>query len=416
MTIILIGNVKRKQKRHIFTHNIYIIRRLMHWIITLATKRTRLNSVSCLVLLIALGLTPLTAQPVFHSEVLEKIYYSLPQEVKNQISGIEPKDDSPSFFNVILNGVEVVVVCEFNQFNEIAHLGLNIQTPLSGKHEVGLVIKYLERCFLKWLNLNSNARILEDMHSELISMHVSGEIVDVGSREQIIANFDKIQTAKDLRIDIKNNLISVIWTFDLFNNIEITFPSDIFTISGKRKDEFENELYRNLKQLPVGEINKITPPTVGLTPIDQNLFLLHTSVYEDNDEITSNIYFIRNPDLTPVFSPIYPLESISNLMLNTIRSDAEISINLNIYGQLTKPINVNINDLMSFIGHGNEVFFGWEDKDQKNLKASIFIHNSFYNYTHLLLIQLNAEKFFSQKTGLTGVLYSYVPKHNLRKE
>lgn len=279
-----------------------------------------------------------------------------------------------------------------------------------------MVIQYLERCLLEWVLLKTNDLILESMQKGQIKLEINGEIIDTKYQQEIFDFLVSVDTTTNFYVKPHGRQFFVRWEIDLLTTIDLRLPRNIFIISGKRKDELEREMVRLLQRLPRGRANVIEPSKEALSQRHDQIFVLELGLYEGDKHIAANLYYQKAPELMPVFDSRYPLESISNLLLNMVESDVKIVTRVSQYGRLIEIPDHVVNDLMGFLGNGNESFVGWQQEAPRNLKASVFIHNQYFDYNHLLVVSTNADDLFSGDSGLNGVLYSYISKHNLKAE
>jgi hypothetical protein len=351
----------------------------------------------------------------FSSKRLKQIFAMLPSVYKKEIE-VKSSSGSGTYFmdaKIIENKRELTF--RFNQFNELEHLGFYLIDDRRSSSNISEVYDYLERTFLVSALMKEKYLLAEEVQNKKIEVLYNGNGIKqqngLSVSPQISLNKE---TPMKIRIDLDSFKIK--WVLGSSNTLEIRIPNDYSLITEKTKDELEFHLLRILKLSPKVKINKERPSKSQLKFSSQNIYILPGEIYSTTPELSSSKYFVVSDSIYPVFSSKYYKESIRNLFLNLIQTELKLNITQKLYGGNDEKFSVNINNFLGNFSSSYKVFFGWQNDTKENLKASIFISNTVYNYNHLLVISSNTKELFKKNGEVEGLFLSYVPREKINKE
>ncbi len=351
---------------------------------------------------------------LFKTNGIKTIYEMLPLNIRTALSEIETEHSS---FYLIDAGKVIEsknIIFRFNQYNELSHIGLHLFENEVMNTNTQLVFDYLERVLLTYCLAYSNTAAIQKMRSDNVTMIINNETLE-GVPSRPIRSFFTFGTDTPFNLNREDDFFKARWSINLMNHAEFKFPNDFIAISGMDKSELEYELAREFQNIKKGQHVVVDLPKSDLQHYNQDIFVLKGKIYKDVVEINSNYYLFSNETTSPVFDENNFYESASNMFLNLIPTNIKLQICHKLYGDELGSYLVNINDFFSHFEYDYTLYFGWQNKDGYDLSASIFIYNSFFDYSHLLMVKFNKEDIFNEQRILQADLFSFTPHNNLKK-
>jgi len=299
-----------------------------------------------------------------------------------------------------------------NKFGELDHLGLKVFHLEHSQSNHVLVLDYIERELLAYILLNQNDRIIERMNHNDVELLLNG--AEINNKNKITSYFT-FDEEMPFMLNNDSQKFSAVWKLDNTNVLTMEFPVDYFNITGKRKDELENEIVRDLKSANHGmkanyssnkEFNRNT----------DDIYKVKGTTYSDSPGISSDYFLYTCDSMTPVFDTTHYRESLNNLLLNFIPTNHQLQIKHKLYGNKEELYELDLNDFFDYFSSDSQFFFGWQTDDKEELNASIFIYNVPFAFVHLLIIDANIEELYRTDGVIKGTLYTFIRKDNLKKD
>jgi hypothetical protein len=351
------------------------------------------------------------AQIKFNSEKVKQIYAMVPEIVKNEIALKSKSGSGQNLINANLFGEKRVLVSRFNKYNELDHLGLYLVDENTNTSNIREVFDYIERSFLVSVLLKEKYLLdNEATENKIVVLYNGGPI----KRQNAMSVLPKVLIDINTPLNIKVNpdFFQLQWNLEDSNTLEIKIPNDYLLITGKTKNELENDLLREMRISENSSIERSRPEMNQLKLSSPGIYLYKGEIYSTTPELSSSKYYFAGDSIYPVFSNRYYKESIRNLFLNLIPTSQVLKVTQKLYGGLDEKLNLNINHFMSNFSKGYKVYFGWQNTEKESLKASIFISSLVYNFNHLLVVTPNSKSVFKKNGEIEGYFFSYIPKDN----
>ena len=92
-----------------------------------------------------------------------------------------------------------------------------------------------------------------------------------------------------------------------------------------------------------------------------------------------------------------------------------LDITQKLYGGNKEKFKINLNSFYSTFAGDYLIYFGWQNVERENMKASIIICNTIFNFNHLLVIYPSSKTIFDKTGEIKALFYAYIPKENLKK-
>lgn len=366
-----------------------------------------------LVVLITLNIfsSGANAQVKFNSEKVKQIYALVPETVKNEIILKSKSRYSQNLINANLFGEKRVLVSRFNKYNELDHLGLYVVADKANTSNIREVFDYIERSFLMSVLLNEKYLLDNEANENKIEVLYNGGPL---KRQNTMSVLPKISigTNTPLNIKVESDFFKLQWILEDSNTLDVKVPNNYMLITGKTKNELENDLLREMRDSKNSGAEKLRPVLNQLKLNSSGIYLFQGEIYSTTPELSSSKYYFVRDSIYPVFNNRYYKESIRNLFLNLIPTSQVLKVTQKLYGGVDEKLNLNINHFLSNFSTGYKVYFGWQNTEKESLKASIFISSLVYNFNHLLVVTPNTKSVFKKNGEIEGYFFSYIPRDN----
>jgi len=350
------------------------------------------------------------AQIDFISTKLEEIYMQLPSDCKNKSS----KRGESIPCTILSTPVELKIL--YNSLGQISHLGLklfefedNIAYPAS-------LLAFVERYALTFFLTNDINSLNKKNAEGRIYLNINGEnVVSLNTNSLLqLREFFK-QKNISTKIDFKDNY----YTVELKKEkkvIQIVLPSDYELISGLDKGEYGKQIEQRLTTYKLPEKYVVERPKIkDLKIFDDVLYYSKKAEYFPGI-LADTYYACESDECIPVFDIDHVFESIRNSFLLPITSEkVKLIINQRLYGNKSIDYVVNLRDLVSYFKKDYDLFFGFENEDEKNISGTLIILNKNLNYINLLHVNFPKNAFFSTNEVLiNSILYTNIPTSNVK--
>jgi hypothetical protein len=214
-------------------------------------------------------------------------------------------------------------------------------------------------------------------------------------------------------LDANEENYKITWKLNSVESLSMQFPNNYLVISGKRKDEIEKEIARDLKNIPQRSVSNYMEIQQNLNNYFGRIDTLKGEHYEGSVEISSDTYYYAD-SRKPVFDTVHVKESISNLLLNVIPTNIDLDITHVLYGSMTDQYTININDFINYFTKEHTVYCKVNDSIKNHIQASIFVLNIPFSYAHLLTINTSFNDIVNH-ANMNGMLYTFIRKDNVKK-
>ena len=355
----------------------------------------------------------ISAELKFNSSRIKQVYEMIPEAYRKEIElkGLSNVAGS-HLLNVTLFGEKRMLICRYNQYNELDHLGLYLIDEGRNVMNIREVFDYVERAFLVSVLTQEKYLLNQAVNENNIEVLFNGSSLP---KQNIMSFNPKISIDQNTPLNIKQDskFFAFHWLLDKPNTLSIRIPNNYSLITEKTKDELEKDLLREMKFSKGVEISKARPSRNQLKLKTQDIYLYQGEIYSTTPELSSSKYFYVNDSIYPVFSNRYYKESIRNLFLNLIPTSLKLNLTQKLYGGIDEKFRLNLNTFFGNFSSDYNLYFGWQNDDKDNMKASVFISSKVYNYNHLLVVTTNAETIFKNHGEVDGLFFAYIPRESV---
>jgi hypothetical protein len=310
-------------------------------------------------------------------------------------------------------------IVKYNSKNEIEHLGVSLFSPETKTMINEPVCNFIERLLLELLLQKSSAGVMNKLHEYKIKLQKNG--VDYGKTYFTSLNsvLDDIRYPTQFTIH-KDSLYTAVWEFGAAEEMSLTFPASRELIFGT--DKKESDLYLGKIFEKDDCINTFYSVDSVVIPENEFLAIAGTDFYRRKgnsfmiDKINSDTYYQRTDRLYQlVFNPDYPAESLTNVFITRqIPNSLVLRITHRMYGGFTPEFTIPLNRIFCLFGDGFSSYCLLQRTDKSRIQLSVVLHNSDFNYIHLLQIKTFGGQIDIANGILTADLYTNIPLHNLK--
>lgn len=373
---------------------------------------SKVNNIQILLFLFVwIQVIPLQAESKirFNSKKIKEIFGMLPEVFQKEIEIKSTTGKGTYYMNCKQIAKNRNLIFRVNQYHELEHLGFYLIDDDKSSDAIREVFDYLENIFLVSALLKEKSVLNQEIARNKIEVLYNGASLNQSKSLNILPQLF-IDKNTPLKIKYDSRYFVFSWTNDQSNTLDIKIPNDYFLITQKTKDELEKEILRKMNTVNISKVFTERPLKNQLVQFDRNIYSFPGEIYSKAPELSSTKYFILNDSISPVFNSKYYKESLRNLLLGIVPTSLELRLKQKLYGGNEEEILININRFFYLFQPGNKFYFGWQNDDKENLKASIFISNEIYNFTHLLVVTTNSKNVFRKNGEIEGLFFAYVPK------
>jgi hypothetical protein len=218
----------------------------------------------------------------------------------------------------------------------------------------------------------------------------------------------------------KDSLYTAIWEFSAGEEMSLTFPASRELIFGT--DKKESDLYLGEMFEKDDCINTFYSVDSVVIPENEFLAITETDLYRRKgssfmiDKINSDTYYRRTGNSYQlVFNTDYPMESLANVFITRqIPHSQVLRITHRMYGGFTPEFTIPLNRIFCLFDDGFSTYCLLQRTDKNRAQLSVVLHNSDFNYIHLLQIKTPRGQVAIANGVLTADLYTNIPLHNLK--
>lgn len=227
-----------------------------------------------------------------------------------------------------------------------------------------------------------------------------------------VAKVAAVDSTMNFTIDSDETTFNVSWS-----NCKMSFPKNFQLIMGVNKKESDMLFYRKLMNFCQTHQEYVDRRIPIAIPSDSASYIVENGDCYIIREVNSNRYYLNIGDdkRIPIYGEKYASESVVNLFQQLVNSSINIHISQNLYNYKRDNYTLPLSTFTQYCGaEGCRTYVGIEDENNDMVKAVIVYCNDFFAYNHLLYVEVDRKVLREQKGEINGVLYCYIPTHNLK--
>lgn len=294
---------------------------------------------------------------------------------------------------------------------KIDHLGLKLfNRQDSNDKDLLLIFNFVERYLLELLLLKDRQQLANMLISDRVNLEY-GDFPDL----------KKISDSLLLRISQdESGKYSVSWSDHQTGKIvySLSFPVNYELILGMNKIEIENNLAKEI-QLQAYNIEvkgTVRIEDLQLMPKTTNHYIKQGVKYIIG-ALNSNLYYMKDKgdQFRLIYDNKYPIESLANLMITEeVDHSYQLDISQNKYGYKEASFQVPLKQWVRYcLNSGCVPYFGFEDENETEIRASVVMENRWLAYNHVLYITFSKDLLKQKSGSIKAKLHAYIPTHNV---
>lgn len=221
-----------------------------------------------------------------------------------------------------------------------------------------------------------------------------------------------VDSTMDFTIESDETTFYVSW-----QNCKMTFPKNFQLITGVNKKESDLLFYRKLMDFYQSHQEYVDKRIPIAIPSDSTSYIVEKGFCYIIHEVNSNRYYLNIGDdkRIPIYGEKYASESVVNLFQQLVNSNIDIHISQNLYNYKRENYTLPLSVFTKYCSaEGCRTYVGIEEENNEIVKAVVVYCNDFFAYNHLLYVEVDRKVLREQKGEIKGVLYTYIPTHNLK--
>jgi len=355
------------------------------------------------------------SQPLFYSQSLQKLYYSLPQSCRLE----NPVSDTVVFCNGILQGLTVPVAYSVDSYGMLAHVGYRFLPDSIETQFFNLaVVRFLEREALALLAAdNLDQKLTNNRENGLTLLHNGNT-----PRREFYRNRnglpDLLQrvSGMDIRYDERRSY-NVDLSCGQGQSLTFIFKADAELMSDMDKKERDEQL---MAQLMVHRSKSVSVPqhipacdNASMQIFSDSLYICQGRSYII-PQMNNSLYYLKTNSTTfeLVFNKNWFSESLSNVLLASVGSDYNVRIVHRQYGGVVQRYEMKISDFNDYFTVDYDRYFGIETPDRDVLKGTLILVDRNVGNIHLAFVSINIWNLLNGGV-MEMQLDTNIPQHNV---
>ena len=356
---------------------------------------------------------PVYCQPVFYSQSLQNLYYSLPASCR---LNIPVADTVVHCSEIVPDGAAPVTFC-WDEYEMLAHVGyrfLNSAEMLQNLNPA--VIRFLEREILALLVTGNLAQKLATNSDNGISIALNGNTPKrefYRSRDglpyllQHVSGINiRYEDGKRYRVDINCGQEQTL-TFNFVADAELLSDMD----KKERDDYISAQLSHHRAKAGA------TPHIPACSDATMQIYRDSVFVCKGGSfmipQINGNIYYMKTDGLfQPVFGKNWIAETLSNVMLAPAGRSYTIQITQRVYGGEIRRYELNSRDFFDYFSGNCDLYFGIETVERDVLTGTLILADKNDGNIHIAFVSISVLDLLNGGT-MKIQLDANIPKHNV---
>jgi hypothetical protein len=329
-----------------------------------------------------------------------------------------PAGDSIFYCPKILSGKPFVV--GYNARHEVEHLGVSLFGSET-KELFGLPIcRFIERMMLELALQKTTVNALATLKDYRVGLKKNG--VEYGR-----SDFTSIRRLLNAMGDsarftiVKSRDYTAVWEYGK-DSVSLSFPAVRELVFGTDKKEADEALNRLLL---VGDgsvvcssvaAEEVETSDEGLVAGYKKKVFVRKGKFFLSKYLTGDTYFVRSGEKYGLLvSEDYPFESLSNILIYHLDTGGvKLDMTHRMYGFSSPKLEIELKDFMCFFRNDFDFYVAPSDGGDGMLKLIVVLHNTDFNYSHLLLITAPTDAVFRDRGVLQADFYSNVPEQSIK--
>ena len=363
-----------------------------------------------------LPLTVLTngySQPVFYSQSLHKLYYSLPASCRLE----NPVADTVMSCAGILPGMNVPVAYSWDGYGILAHVGYRFLQSVDSLPFHPAVVRFLERELLILLSTdNLEQKLNTNRENSLVLLH-NGNTPQRGFYRDRNGLPLLLQTVSGMDVRyLEGRKYEVRLACGQEQTLIFQFFADAELLSDMDKKERDERIAAQLihHRAKNGNMSPLVPACDGAS---MQIFLDTLYVCQGKSfiipQINDNLYYLKTGDIFElVFSSRWAVASFQNAMLSSAGHNYTVQITHRQYGGVIRRYEMKSRDFFDYFSDDYDRYFGIETLERDVLSGTLIFADRSSGSLHIAYVTVGLWELLNG--GVVEMnLNTNIPQHNI---
>ena len=349
------------------------------------------------------------SQPIFYSQSLQKLYYSLPAVCRVN----NPAADTVSYCSEI----DASIVFNWDEFDMLAHFGYRFLHDDELRQAFNpAVVRFLEREILALLVTDNLHQKLEMNRDNRLLISLNGNTPQTGfyRNPSGLPHLMKNVTGMNVSyLDGRRYKVDIICGTD--QTLTFDFVADPELLSDMDKKERDDRIAAQLSHYRA----RVNAPQHECSCSDAMMQVHNDSAFVCRGgtfiipQLNGNLYYTKSDgELRLAFGKNWLVETLSNAMLEPVKHNYTMQITQRVYGGKKHNYQVDSHDFFDYFSDEYERFFGIEKVDRDILYGTLVLASKNVSAIHLVFVSVSVWDLLNGGT-MNIQLDANIPQHNI---
>lgn len=280
-----------------------------------------------------------------------------------------------------------------------------------------VIISFVERLWVELLlrqTTQSQSSLLKEYGVRIV---LGGYPLGVGAFKSLDQALDIINSLTSLSLTTGGAEIDMFMRGKNSETLHIYIPSNRDLLFQYDKKEHEELLVRELGRTKASYRQTLPETESGLTTDENGLLVTGGQCYMI-DSLRNDIFLTAQRK--PVFSELYPDQSMRNILMGAAAPDClagkTLNIRLHTYNRNLGNISIPMDRFLGYVQQqGFSFYTGKLGHNDDKCQCLLAMYHPVYNYLHILSVSFTPQELVSrQPVTLKADLSTFIPQHNIK--
>ena len=350
------------------------------------------------------------SQPLFYSQSLQNLYYSLPASCRTE----HPVADTVVLCTGILSGVTVPVAYGWDGYGILAHMGYRFLPGEATQNFHTAVVRFMERELLALLSTDDLPQKITNNRDNGFFVALNGNTPQQSFyRNQLPNLLQRVsgmnvsyEDRRQYRVDLNCGQGQTL-TFRFVADAELLSDMD----KKERDDRIAAQLSHHRARTNTLHIPSCSDATMQIH--NDSAFLCKGGSFII-PQLNGNLYYTKSDgELKLAFGINWIAETLSNALLAPSERDYTMQVTQRVYGGIVHRYEVNSRDFFDYFSDEYDRFFGIETIERDILTGTLVLASKNAGHIHLAYISVSAWDLLNGGT-MNIQLNANIPQHNVQ--
>lgn len=310
------------------------------------------------------------------------------------------------------------LVIRYNSYQQVEHIGIELFRTEDRSYFGNVICDFHERFFLELYGLTDTG-----IHERSEEYGIRWGVKPLTGSE-LVSKKDLSRVASFIREESEGYTLvkdSLRWTSIWQKGelaVSVQYPATFSLLYGLDKKEADDWFERQMLSLQPQAKKRQLEIRPDEFYLGKNGLWVQPGTYKYSKELNNDLYFAADTvgGYALVYDSRYPVETAANLFLQPGGKARSVEINIlhRAYGNQKKLYTVSLYDFLLSLQKEYDTYIGFEEWKKGKMRLTVIFHNTEFNSHHLLYIDVDPVVLDQGKGRIEGLLYTYIPNHNIK--